>query len=149
MSVQTYTTIEAIAEVNRQSARAKNGIRIIELSTLSDVIPRAEAEAIRKELLARKVHVKQLTNQAEFGPWTKVPQFIQECMEVRCVPVGIMPITAEVLLFDDVVAIYQVEPDISVTIITDSAFAQIQGALFDAMWGTAEPLALLADGSTG
>ncbi len=148
MSVEAFHTVEAIIEVNRESAQARDGIRIIELSTLGDVIPRDEAEAIRKELLTYKVGVRQLTNQAAFGPWTEVADFIKRCMNVRFIVSSALPIKAEVLVFDDVVAIYRIDPDVSLTIIRDPAFAEVQKALFDLAWSRGEPLNLLADGST-
>lgn len=147
-SIQTSTNIADIIEVNRRSAEAKEGIRIMELSTLSDLIPKRTAESIRKRLLERKLQVKQLTNQRVFEAWTDLPSFVETCLEVRYVSPETLPIQTELLLFDDTVAIYQIEPEVSVTIITHTDFAAQQKALFDNFWSVAKAVALTKDGST-
>ena len=50
MSVFSSNRTADIIAVNQRSAFTKDGIRIIELSSLSDLIPKRAAEAIRKEL---------------------------------------------------------------------------------------------------
>lgn len=147
-SVKVSSNVEDIIEVNRRSASTKSPIRIIELSSLSEIIPFATAESIRRSLLKNKVKVMQLSNQRAFEPWTKVKGFIEECQNIRYVPEDVLPIHAEVLIFDDTVAIYQVKPEVSVTIIEYAAFAAQQKALFDNFWIIATPTAINTDGST-
>ena len=141
-------TIEDIAKINRESARAKTGIRIIELSSLGEVIPLAEAEGIRQQLLANKVPVKQLTNVSSFAGWTAVDGFVDQCMQVRHISEQELPIQTEVLIFDDTVAFYRVEPEVTLTVVTEAAVAAQQKALFDLAWQQAAPMALASDGST-
>lgn len=69
-------------------------------------------------------------------------------MDVRYVPEDVLPIHTEVLIFDDTVAIYQIKPEVSVTIIEHEAFATQQKALFDNFWNIATPTAINFDGST-
>jgi hypothetical protein len=147
-SVHVSGNIADIIEVNRQSIQATDSIRIMELSSLSNLIPLKTAESIRRGLLKRKVKVMQLTNQRAFEPWTKVKDYVKECMNIRYVPEDVLPIQAEVLIFNDTVAIYQVEPEVSVTIIEHKAFASQQKALFDNFWLIATPTAVNQDGST-
>lgn len=147
-SVKVSSQVEDIIEVNRQLASTHQKVRIMELSNLGDLIPFSIAESIRRNLLKNKVQVKQLTNQRVFEPWTKVKGFVQECMDVRFVSEDILPIHTEVLIFDNTVAIYQVKPAISVTIIEHEAFATQQKALFDNFWNIATPSAINTDGST-
>lgn len=148
MQVETSNHLEDIVEVNRRSAGAKHGVRIMELSSLSDLIPRPIAEEIRADLLRHKVPVRQLTNQGKFDPWTSVEGFVQQCMTVRHLAAAILPIAVEVLIFDDTVALYRTEPEVSMTVIQDADFAAQQGAMFDALWDQATPLPLNTDGST-
>jgi hypothetical protein len=148
MNVHSSNSIAEIIGISRRSAETKDGIRIIELSSLGDLIPKDEAESIRRQLLARKVPVKQLTNHAQFGPWTEVKDFIETCMRVRFIPAAELPIEAELLLFDDVVAVYRAQPEVSVLIIEDKAFAAQQKSLFDMAWAKAKALELAADGSS-
>ena len=148
ISVKVSSNIQDIIEVNRRSAMTTDGIRIIELSTLSNIIPKEVAESVRRSLLERGVRVKQLTNQKAFQPWTNVKGFVDTCLSVRYVSAEVLPIQAEVLVFDNTVAIYQVEPEVSVTIIEHPAFAAQQKALFDNFWNIATKASLNSDGST-
>ena len=91
-SVNMSDSVADIIEINRRSALTKKNIRIMELSSLSDIIPREVAEDIRKMLLKNNVQVKQLTNQRVFEPWTKVKGFVEKCMKVRYVPESVLPI---------------------------------------------------------
>ena len=147
-SVRVSDKIEDIIEINTRAAQTTDQIRIMELSSLGQLIPLETAEAIRCSLRDRKIRVHQLTNQRTFETWTKVEGFVETCMDVRYVSAEVLPIQTEVLLFDDVVAIYRIEPDVSVTIIENAAFAEQQKALFDNFWRIASPLALNEDGST-
>lgn len=147
-SVRVSNSIHDIIEINRQSVGARDGIRIIELSSLSDIIPHETAESIRQSLFDNKVKIRQLTNQRAFEPWTSVKGFIEECQDIRSISKDILPINTEVLIFNNTVAIYQIEPEVSVTIIEHEAFAAQQKALFDNFWNIATPATLNSDGST-
>lgn len=147
-SVRVSNKIEDIIEINKKSAETHDKYRIIELSSLSDLIPFETAEDIRRSLLKNRVKVMQLTNQRAFEPWTKIKGFVEKCMNIRYVPKDVLPINTEVLIFDNTVAIYQVEPGVSVTIIEHESFAQQQKALFDNFWLIATPTAVNTDGST-
>lgn len=148
MRIIKSNKLSDIITVSQRSAEAKTEIRIIELSSLGDLIRSEEAEAIRVELRDQGIKVRQLTNEKQLGAWTSVDGFIEACMNVRYVSSKILPIKAEVLIFDDTVAIYRVKPEINVLIIEDIDFANEQRALFDAVWEHAEQLDLHTDGST-
>ena len=137
-----------IISINQRSIYAKSEICIIELSTLNELIPSDEAEAMREKWKSRKIQVKQLSNMQNFESWTDVGGFIKTCMSIRQVDVSVLPIKAEVLVFDDVVAFYRVKPEISILVIEDDDFANQQRALFTAIWEKAKPLSLNSDGST-
>jgi hypothetical protein len=147
-SVKISSSIEDIIEVNRRLASTREKVRIMELGSLGDLIPFPIAESIRRSLLKNRVKVKQLTNQRVFEPWTEVNNFVKECMDVRYVAEDVLPIHTETLIFDNTVAIYQVKPNVSVTIIEHAAFAAQQKALFDNFWNIAIPTAINVDGST-
>lgn len=146
--VQVSHNVRDIEAVTLRSTAAKDGIRIIELSSLEDVIPMKQAEHMRQLWLDNKVQVKQLTNLRKFEPWTEVKEFVDACMNVRFVPRAVLPIDVEVLMFDNVVAFYRVKPSVEVVIIENAAFAAQQKALFDSFWQIADPVQLRQDGST-
>lgn len=147
-SVRVSSNLQDIVDITQKSAETKDTIRIMELSSLGDVIPFETAEKMRKAFLKNKVKILQLTNQRAFEPWTKVKGFVETCLNVRYVPKDVLPIQTEVLIFDNTVAIYNVKPQVSVTVIEHEAFAAQQKALFDNFWLIATPSALNYDGST-
>ncbi len=146
-SVRVSNNLQDIIEINQRSASGHD-YRIMELGSLSDLIPQTTAESIRRQLLKNKVKVKQLTNHRVFEPWTDVKGFVEICMNVRYIPSDVLPINAEVLIFDNTVAIYQTDPEVSVTVIENAAFAAQQKALFDNFWNIAERVTLGDDGGT-
>jgi len=148
MKVLTSNDLADIARVTARSTKSKNDIRIIELSSLEKVIPLDKAERMRQKWLDNGIQVKQLTNLRGFEPWTEVKDFVDKSMSVRFVPRDVLPIDMEVLMFDDVVALYRVQPMVEVVIIENAAFADQQRALFDSFWQIADPVQLRHDGST-
>ena len=147
MQISRSCSLSDIIAVNKRSVDAKTDIRIFELSTLNNLIPAHEAEAMRMDWRDRGAQVRQLTNCDTFEPWTDVPGFIESCMHVRYVSDSVLPISTEVLLFDDVVAFYRVLPNISCLIVEDAEFAKQQQKLFDLVWDKARPVNLKPDGS--
>lgn len=147
-SVKISSNIEDIIAINRQLVDATDGIRIIELNSLGHIIPLRTAESIRRKLFRNNIKVKQLTNHRSFESWTNVQGYIENCMDVRYISPDTMPITVEMLVFNDTVALYQIEPEVSVTIIEHAAFAAQQKALFDNFWKVADKLDLDDDGGT-
>lgn len=147
-SVKISSDIQDIVSINRRQVEAVDGIRIIELSSLNDVIPFEAAESIRRSLFKSKIKTRQLTNHRSFESWTNVTGFVEECMDVRHISEEVLPIEVELLIFNDVVAMYQLKPEVSVTIIEHAGFAAQQKALFDNFWNMADRLDLENDGST-
>ncbi len=148
MRIIKSNKLSDIVEVNRRSVVSRTDIRIIELSSLSDLIPSEEAEEMREAWRDHKIKIKQLTNQIRFEPWTDIEGFIEHSLEVRQVTPAILPIKAEVLVFEDVVAFYKVQPTVNILIVEDVDFANQQRALFDAIWNQSQPIELYEDGST-
>lgn len=146
--LHTSHSIEDIAAINRRSVDASSEVRIVELSSLDQLIPLEEAEAMRQQWLERGVQVLQLTNQQVFDSWTAVDGFVERCMEVRYVSPNVLPINWEMLQFDDVVARYRTEPTVDVFVWQGLNRATLQQKQFDWVWERAEPLALQGDGST-
>lgn len=147
-SIRISSDIRDIIDINRRQIQARDGIRIIELSSLGDIIPYRTAESIRRRLMSNSVQVRQLTNHRSFESWTGVPGYIEACMDIRHISEELLPIEVELLIFDDIVAMYQLEPQVSVTIIEHAAFAAQQKALFDNFWRIADKLDLKEYGST-
>ncbi len=148
MQIKSSNKLSDITEVNRISTESKSEICILELSSLGHIIPYSEAEDMRQDWLDRGTQVRQLTNSEHFGPWTSVEGFVTGCMSVKYLPNGVLPINFETLIFDDVVAIYQVKPVVTLFTFRDWGFADQQRAAFELLWQAATPMKLNSEGAT-
>ena len=121
--------------MNRRSAKCKSGISIIELSMMDGLMDKDTAESIRSEIIEKSIIVRQLTNLSEiYADWTKYSKEMQEIMKIRYIPKEIFDIQNEILIFDDTVAMYRVEPEIYYIEIEDAHYADMMRALFENLW---------------
>ena len=124
-----------IIDVNRRSAKCKSGISIIELSMMDGLMDKDTAESIRSEIIEKHIIVRQLTNLSEiYADWTEYSKEMQEIMKIRYIPKEIFDIQNEILIFDDTVAMYRVEPEVYYIEIEDTHYADMMRALFDNLW---------------
>jgi hypothetical protein len=130
-----------IIDVNRRSAKCKTGISIIELSMLDGLMDKDTAESIRSEIIAKNIPVRQLTNLSEiYADWTRFTKELQELMQIRCIPTEIFSIQNEILIFDDTVAMYRVEPEIYYVEIEDANYASMMRDFFDNLWNVSQAM---------
>lgn len=137
-----------IIDVNRRSTQCKTGISIIELSMLDGLMDKDTAESIRSEIIAKNIPVRQLTNLSEiYADWTRFTKELQELMQIRCIPTEIFSIQNEILIFDDIVAMYRVEPEIYYVEIEDANYASMMRDFFDNLWNISQAMIWWVGGS--
>ncbi len=130
-----------IIDINRRSADCKTGISIIELSMLDGLMDEGTAEEIRQDIITKNTPVRQLTNLSEiYADWTKFSAELQELMQIRYITKEVFDIQNEILIFDDIVAMYRVEPDISYIEIEDASYADMMRSLFDNLWSVSQTM---------
>lgn len=130
-------TLEELYEISLESARSKEGeIFIFELGNLSDLFGYEKAEKLRQEFLQNKTKVKQITNLPSIQKFTDDDDFLNNLMTFRYVPSNIFTINNEILIFDDVVAIYNKD---ELMIIRDENFSKNQKQLFMSIWEQGQP----------
>lgn len=128
-------TTKDLYEISLLSAKSKEKqIYIYEISNLSDIIGFKKAEILREEFLKNKIKVKQITNNPVVPKFTDNDDFLKKLMDFRYVPKDIFEIKDEILIFDDVVAIYNTEPKMKLLIIKNKDFANNQKQLFINLW---------------
>ena len=128
-------TVKDLYEISLLSARSREKqIYIYEISNLSDIIGFEKAEILRGEFLKNKIKVKQITNNPVIPKFTYNNDFSEKLMDFRYVSKNIFEIRDEILIFDDVVAIYNTEPKIKLLIIKNEDFAKNQKQLFINLW---------------
>jgi len=128
-------TKKDLYDISFRSAGSKGKqIFIFEKSDLSKIIGNQKAEILRKEFLKNKIQIKQITNIPTLPPFTQNDEFVNECMSFRYVSKDIFTINHEILIFDDITAIYNVEPELQLLIIENKHFAINQKQLFMTLW---------------
>ena len=127
---------EKIFEISLQSARTPSKeIYIYELSSLSSLLGEDRADIVREEFLKNSIEIYQITNTPIISPFTRNDPFVNACMRFHYVPESVLSIADEVLIFDDMVAIYNLWSSPKFTLIQDQNFAQMQHSLFLTLWG--------------
>lgn len=123
---------EELYEITLLSANAKSKkVFIFEKGSLSDLFSKEEAEKVRKEFLKNNIHVKQITNHYNLKEFSKNNEFVDEVMLFRYVPKDVFHIKYEILIFDNIVAIYDEK---EILIIENSIYAESQRQLFSSVW---------------
>jgi hypothetical protein len=125
-------TEDDLYEISLRSSMAKSGeVYIFEKGNLSDLLDIAKAEKIRNNFLKNNIRVKQITNIHKLPKFTDSDEFVNKAMTFRYVPEDIFSIENEVLIFDDVVAVYN---RAELLIIKNKVFANNQRQLFMSIW---------------
>jgi hypothetical protein len=125
-------TAEELYDISLESANAKSKeLFIFEKGSMSDLIGVERAEILRKAFFKNKIKVKQITNIPTLPKFTENDEFVNQNMIFRYVPKNIFSIDKEILIFDDIVAIYNTQ---ELLIIRDKTFAKNQKQLFIGIW---------------
>ncbi len=135
-----------ITDVTLRSAKAKE-IHIFEIGNLNDLLPRESAEKIRRKFVKFNTPIKQITNMRKFVNWTANTGLIQN-LSIKYVPAETYEITNEILIFDDTVAVYRLNPDPFYLEVTDALYAETMRSMFVNIWRLGDSLLMAADGST-
>lgn len=121
-----------IFDISIRSANAQEKkVYIFELGQMWDFLSIKESEKIRQTFLGNWVHVQQITNDSTIPEFSENSDFVNTLMKFRFIPTDIFSIKKEILIFDDIVAIYNHE---EILIIEDIDFAHAQKQLFENIW---------------
>ena len=115
---------------------------------MNGVMDRETAESIRSELVARNVSVRQLTNLSKIDPnWTEYSGSLKSLIDTRNISTDLFEIQHEILIFDDTVALYRTEPQVSYTEIEDVNYASVMRSLFENLWKASQMMVWGINGS--
>lgn len=138
-SVITYPGAEGLRQVTLNSLEAdKDGLRLFEIKSLEEFIPQQEAEKIRQEFVNQKIYIKELSNLTYLEPWTDVEQLVKTYWRYRYIDPKKFEIKTEILIYNDVVAMYDWRDGIFCVEIHNKKLADMQKGLFDYVWNQAE-----------
>lgn len=125
-------TTNDLYEISLKSSMAKEWeIYIFEKWEMSNLFDNIRAEKIRNNFLKNNVKVRQITNIPILPKFTNNDEFVNKIMTFRYVPKDYFLIENEILIFDNIVAIYNTE---ELLIIEDDKFANSQKQLFMNIW---------------
>lgn len=138
--------IDGLKHVTWNSLRAEGKLRIYEIATMSAFLPQHFSERVREELVRNKIHVMQLTNLPKMEAWTNVTENVRRWWTPRYVSSKELTIKSEVLLYNDVTALYHyLNQDIFCVEIVNADLATMQKQVFDFIWRYAKPMEKIGD----
>ncbi len=140
-----YSEEDGLKQITWNSTRTRDPLRIFERSSMNAFMTFGFAEKIREEFVENDVHVRQLTNSIHLEPYTKNAEHVRR-MESRYLNPKEMEIIFEMLIYDDVVAIYNYtdEDKFGVEIYNDK-LARTQKQLFDFIWNKSRKMKIIND----
>ena len=114
------------------------------VSDMSKYLDRTFSEEVRSEIVKRKIHIKQITNLTDIPAHTDVSELVTNYWEVRYVDPKSLALSYEVLVYDDVVAMYNVRGnDVFCVEIQDKDLAKMQKQLFMFVWNSSQRMRIL------
>lgn len=133
-----YQGVEGLRQVTFNSLRAKDGIYIYEISSMNEFIKKDFAEEIRRQFVENQIHIKQLTNLVFLDKWTNVEELVEKYWEARYIDPKKFEIKTEILIYNEVVALYDFKEEIFCAEIYNQNLARMQKQLFEFIWNLAE-----------
>ncbi|MDO9399829.1 MAG: hypothetical protein Q7T79_04070 [bacterium] len=119
-------------EISLKSSEAEEKeVFIFEKGEMADLFSKIKAEKLRNNFLKNNIKVKQITNIPTLPKFTENDEFVNKVMTFRYVPKDIFSIENEILIFDNIIAIYNKK---ELLIIEDKKFAVNQKQLFMNIW---------------
>lgn len=134
----SYQGVEGLKQVTLNSLRAKDGIYIYEISSMNEFIEQKFAEDVRRQFVKNQIYIKQLTNRVFLDKWTAVEELVEKYWEARYIDPKKFEIKAEILVYNNVVAIYDFKKEIFCVEIYNQNLARMQKQLFEFIWNLAE-----------
>lgn len=141
-----YQGSEGLKQISYNSLRAKGELLTYEIANdMSDFVPEAFAEDLRKQFVKNKIHIKQLTWNTYFEPYTAVTELITKYWEVRSINPESLTMKSEVLIYNDVYVMYNpVGSELFGVEIYNADFADMQRQLFYMVWNNARKMKVIS-----
>jgi sugar-specific transcriptional regulator TrmB len=137
-----YKGIDGYKQVTYNSTNAKGVLRIIErVNDMSVILPKQFAEDMRQKFLDNKILCKQISPFPTLTAWTDVTEFVEKYSEARYIPPEKLKRDFEVLIYNDVYALYNTEGEDTFCIeIYNPELAAMQKQIFDFLWDSAQKM---------
>lgn len=133
-----YQGQDGLKQITLNSLETKDGIRIYELKTMNEFAEKSFAEEVRQEFVKREIKIRQLTNQVYLEPWTGVEEMVEKYWEARYIDPKKFEIKTEILIYNDIVAMYDLKGENLCIEIHNQELAAMQKQIFDYFWKIGE-----------
>ena len=145
--VKYYSNTDGLEQVTWNSLNAKEPLRIYEVEQdMSVFLDPGFSEKIREELVFNKITTLQLTNKKHIEPYTKIAELVKKFWEVCYLAPKELEIKFEVLIYNDVVAMYNFKGEDKFCVeIYNENLAQMQKQLFDFVWEKARKMKIIGE----
>ncbi len=145
-----YKGVEGLKQLTWNSLRAADTLRIYEIADMNIFMDYGFAEKVRQEFVNRGVRIHEMTNAAKMGPWTNVQRLYREFWTCRYLSPEIMHISSEILIYNDVYAMYGYKDnDVWGIEIYNEDLAEMQKQIFDSYWRIGREMKIGVGGSAG
>lgn len=145
-----YKGVEGLKQLTWNSLRAVESLRIYEIADMNIFMDYGFAEKVRLEFVSRGIKVHEITNANKMGPWTNVHRLYKEFWNCRYLSSEILTISSEILLYNDVYAMYGYKNgDVWGIEIYNEDLAEMQKQIFDSYWRIGREMKVGDGGSAG
>jgi sugar-specific transcriptional regulator TrmB len=135
-----YYGIEGLKQVVWNTLRARDEMRIFEVSRLSAFMQKSFAEKYREECVFRGIKHYDLTNESFLPGWTDVQEYVKN-NEVRYINPSTLEIKFEIYIYNDVVTMIDYKDNELLCLeIYNPFLASLQKQLFDYVWKDAKKM---------
>ena len=132
--------IEGLKQVMWNSAQAKDSLRLMELSAMSEYLDFGFYEKIREQYVQTGIKSYELTNSEIMDNWTDITKYVKN-WEARFLDPIILEIKFETMIYNDIVAIYShSNNEIFCIEIHNEKLARMQKQLFNFIWKRAQKM---------
>lgn len=140
--VTYFKGTEGFKQVTWNSLRAERNLYIFEMaSDMSVYVDQSFSEEVRSEFVKRRIHVSQITNLKSIPEYTDVTDLVTKYWDVRYVDPKVLKLTYEVLIYNDIVAMYNMRGNnIFCVEIHDENLATMQKQLFNYVWESSKKM---------
>lgn len=134
-----YYGIGGLKQMVWNTLRAKEKMRIFEVSRLSAFMQKSFAERYRKEATLRGIKHYDLTNESHMPGWTDVQEYVDKYQKLRFIDPEVLEIKFEIYIYNDVVTMIDYKNNELLGIeVYNKHLAMLQMQLFDYVWNDAE-----------
>jgi predicted transcriptional regulator len=137
-----YEGVEGYKQITYNSTKAKGMMRIIEqVDDVGEYWPKDFTEYVARKFMENQVKIHQITPFTKLSPWIDMPGYIDQCHSIRYISPKKLHIDFEVLVYNDVYALYSVGDEDAVCVeIYNEQLAQMQKQIFDFLWDSAQEM---------